>query len=57
MRDTDRDLTSVVVVRADSPVATLADLAGEPSPTGAVDSPQATLIPSPSWRGARRPST
>jgi ABC-type phosphate/phosphonate transport system substrate-binding protein len=45
MRDTDRDLTSVVVVRADSPVAALADLAGGVVATGAVDSPQATLLP------------
>lgn len=45
MRDTDCDLTSVIVVRADSPVATLADLAGRTVAVGAVDSPQATLIP------------
>jgi ABC-type phosphate/phosphonate transport system substrate-binding protein len=45
MRDTDRDLTSVVVVRADSPVTELAQLAGKLVGTGAVDSPQATLIP------------
>jgi ABC-type phosphate/phosphonate transport system substrate-binding protein len=45
MRDTDRDLSSVVVVRADSPVEKLADLAGRTVATGAVDSPQATLIP------------
>jgi phosphonate transport system substrate-binding protein len=45
MRDTDRDLTSVVVVRADSDVVDPADLAGRVVATGAVDSPQATLIP------------
>ncbi|MFI6510333.1 phosphate/phosphite/phosphonate ABC transporter substrate-binding protein [Streptosporangium sp. NPDC050855] len=46
MRDTDRDLTSVIVVRADSPYKDLADLKGETIAVGAVDSPQATLIPS-----------
>ncbi len=45
MRDADRDLTSVVVVRADSPVRTPADLAGRTVGTGAVDSPQGTLLP------------
>jgi ABC-type phosphate/phosphonate transport system substrate-binding protein len=45
MRDTDCDLRSVVVVRADSPVVSLADLAGRVMATGAVDSPQATLLP------------
>ena len=45
MRDTDRDLTSVVVVRSDSPARTVADLAGGTVGTGAVDSPQATLLP------------
>ncbi|PRX91725.1 phosphate/phosphite/phosphonate ABC transporter substrate-binding protein [Allonocardiopsis opalescens] len=45
MRDTDRDLTSVVLVRADSPARTPADLAGATVAVGAVDSPQATLIP------------
>ncbi|RAO45402.1 hypothetical protein GAR06_03593 [Micromonospora saelicesensis] len=45
MRDTDQDLTSVVVVRADSPVRQLADLAGRVVAVGAIDSPQATLIP------------
>jgi phosphonate transport system substrate-binding protein len=46
MRDTDRDLTSVVAVRADS---RLGDPASWPAGTvvgcGAVDSPQATLLP------------
>jgi phosphonate transport system substrate-binding protein len=45
MRDTDRDLRSVVVVRSDSPYKDLADLKGETIAVGAVDSPQATLIP------------
>jgi ABC-type phosphate/phosphonate transport system substrate-binding protein len=45
MRDTDCDLTSVVVVRSDSPAASLADLAGKRVAVGASDSPQATLIP------------
>ncbi len=45
MRDTDCDLRSVIVVRADSPVTSLADLAGRTVATGAVDSPQATLLP------------
>ncbi|HEV7534776.1 MAG TPA: PhnD/SsuA/transferrin family substrate-binding protein [Acidimicrobiia bacterium] len=44
MRDTDRDLTTVVVVRADSPVTEPAGLAGRLVGTGAVDSPQATLL-------------
>jgi ABC-type phosphate/phosphonate transport system substrate-binding protein len=45
MRDTDRDLTSVVLVRSDSPAKTLADLRGKRVGVGAGDSPQATLIP------------
>ena len=45
MRDTDQDLTSVVVVRADSAARTPADLKGGSVAVGAVDSPQATLIP------------
>ena len=45
MRDTDRDLRSVVVVRADSPVQSLAGLRGRVVAAGAVDSPQATLLP------------
>ncbi|HUS27168.1 MAG TPA: PhnD/SsuA/transferrin family substrate-binding protein [Kofleriaceae bacterium] len=45
MRDTDRDLKSVVLVREDSPVRSLADLAGKRVGVGAADSPQATLIP------------
>jgi ABC-type phosphate/phosphonate transport system substrate-binding protein len=48
MRDTDRDLTSVLVARADSSVGAtgaLADLAGKVIGFGAIDSPQARLIP------------
>ena len=45
MRDTDCDLRSVIVVRADSPVMSPGDLAGRVVATGAVDSPQATLLP------------
>jgi phosphonate transport system substrate-binding protein len=45
MRDTDCDLTSVVVVREDSPVKTAMDLKGRVVAVGAVDSPQATLLP------------
>ncbi|MCA9706252.1 MAG: phosphate/phosphite/phosphonate ABC transporter substrate-binding protein [Myxococcales bacterium] len=45
MRDTDMDLTSVIVVRADGPIQTLEDLAGRTVAVGAADSPQATLIP------------
>ncbi|MCG5218914.1 PhnD/SsuA/transferrin family substrate-binding protein [Streptosporangium soli] len=45
MRDTDRDLTSVIVVRAGSPYKDLADLKGETVAVGAIDSPQATLLP------------
>lgn len=45
MRDTDMDLTSVVVVRADSKLHSIGDLAGKTLGTGALDSPQATMIP------------
>ncbi len=45
MRDTDCDLTSIIVVRADSLVRSLADLRGARVAVGAGDSPQATLIP------------
>ncbi len=45
MRDTDQDLTSVVVVRQDSPAQGLSDLAGARVAVGAPDSPQGTLIP------------
>lgn len=52
MRDTDQDLTSVIVVRSDSPSTTLADLTGQPVGVGAIDSPQATLIPLSHLRAA-----
>ncbi|MCE3554231.1 phosphate/phosphite/phosphonate ABC transporter substrate-binding protein [Pseudonocardia sp. RS11V-5] len=52
MRDTDRDLTSVVVTRADSDLASLQDLEGRTVAVGAVDSPQATLIPLDHLRAA-----
>jgi phosphonate transport system substrate-binding protein len=45
MRDSDCDLTSVIVVREDSPVKTVMDLKGRIVAVGAVDSPQATLLP------------
>lgn len=45
MRDTDQDLTSVVLVRADSDITEVSQLAGRKVATGAVDSPQATLLP------------
>ena len=45
MRDSDCDLTSLVVVRAESPYRTLQDLQGRRIGVGAADSPQATLIP------------
>lgn len=45
MRDSDCDLTSVLVTRADAPIATLAELAGKTVGFGAIDSPQARLIP------------
>jgi ABC-type phosphate/phosphonate transport system substrate-binding protein len=53
MRDTDRDLTSVVVVRADSPIQSIQDLQGKTVGVGAVDSPQATLLPLDHLRRAR----
>lgn len=45
MRDSDRDLTSVIVVRSDSGIHRPADLNGKRVAVGAHDSPQATLIP------------
>ncbi len=45
MRDTDRDLTSLVLVRADGPIRGVGDLKGKKVAVGAADSPQATLIP------------
>src|SRR5260370_12107248 len=45
MRDSDRDLTTQIIVRKDSPLATLSELKGRVVAVGASDSPQATLIP------------
>ena len=45
MRDTDRDRISYVVARRGGPVQALGDLKGRTIATGAIDSPQATLIP------------
>lgn len=45
MRDTDRDLTSVLVVRSDSALGELSGLRGKTVGFGAIDSPQANLIP------------
>ena len=45
MRNTDCNLRSVIVVRADSPIQSEADLRGLTLGVGAIDSPQATLLP------------
>ena len=45
MRDTDQDLTTVVVVRTDSGITEPAGLRGQLVGVGAIDSPQATLLP------------
>jgi phosphonate transport system substrate-binding protein len=45
MRDTDQDLVSIVVARNDSNIRSLQDLRGRRVAVGAVDSPQATLLP------------
>ncbi|MGC1239074.1 MAG: PhnD/SsuA/transferrin family substrate-binding protein [Acidimicrobiales bacterium] len=50
MRDTDRDLSSVVVVREDGAIRTPSDLVGKRVATGAIDSPQATLLPLDAFR-------
>lgn len=51
MRDTDRDLTSIVITRTDGGINEPADLRGKRVGTGAVDSPQATLLPLSHLRG------
>ena len=45
MRDTDIDVQSLLVVMANSPAKSVADLRGKTVGFGAIDSPQATLIP------------
>lgn len=45
MRDSDRDLTTKIVVRSNAGFSTLAGLRGKTIAVGASDSPQATLIP------------
>lgn len=45
MRDTDQDLTSVLLVRRDGGISSVEDLRGKIVAVGAGDSPQATLIP------------
>lgn len=45
MRDSDCDLASVLVTRSDGGAASLAELAGKTVGFGAIDSPQARLIP------------
>src|SRR5262245_33479322 len=52
MRDTDRDLRSVVIVKSDSSIQSAADLKGKRVGVGAQDSPQATLIPLSHLAGA-----
>ena len=52
MRDTDCDLSSVLVVRKRDGIDTLAALQGKTIGFGAVDSPQATLIPKDHLRQA-----
>ena len=52
MRDTDCDLSSVLVVRKNAGIDTLAALQGKTIGFGAVDSPQATLIPKDHLRQA-----
>jgi ABC-type phosphate/phosphonate transport system substrate-binding protein len=45
MRDSDRDLTTKILARKNSNIASLTDLKGKTIAVGASDSPQATLIP------------
>jgi phosphonate transport system substrate-binding protein len=52
MRDTDRDLRSVILVRSESKYEKLSDLEEQTIAVGAIDSPQATLIPCSFFRAA-----
>ena len=45
MRDTDCDLSSLIVVKSDAGINNIPDLKGKTVAVGAIDSPQATLIP------------
>jgi phosphonate transport system substrate-binding protein len=45
MRNSDRDLTTKIIVRKQSPLAAVADLKHKNVAVGALDSPQAALIP------------
>ena len=45
MRDTDRNLTSIIAVRSDSAIQSVGDLKGKKVAVGAGDSPQGKLIP------------
>ncbi len=51
MRDTDRDRVSHIVVRRNGAVNAVEDLRGRMLATGAIDSPQATLLPIQHLRG------
>jgi phosphonate transport system substrate-binding protein len=52
MRDSDQNLTSVIIVKADSGMQSIADLKGKKVGAGAIDSPQATLLPLSHLRAA-----
>lgn len=45
MRDSDRDLTTKIIVRKETGIVDVAQLKGKVVAVGAVDSPQATIIP------------
>jgi ABC-type phosphate/phosphonate transport system substrate-binding protein len=45
MRDSDQNLTSVIVIKSDTAIQSIADLQGKKVSAGAIDSPQATLLP------------
>ena len=58
MRDSDQDLTSIVLVRSDASVRSIEELRGKVVAVGAIDSPQATLIPLSHLRaGGLQPGT